>query len=67
MSKQKIPERKPAVLELEAGQYYWCQCGESRNQPYCDGYHKNTDFTPVEFLITEKKRVAPCQCKQANK
>ena len=58
-----IADRKPAVLELEAGTHYWCQCGRSKNQPFCDGSHKGTDFTPLEFTLKESKRVALCQCK----
>lgn len=64
MGDPKIAEKRPAVLELEAGTYYWCQCGESQNQPYCDGSHKGTEFSPVEFRLDEKKKLALCQCKQ---
>lgn len=63
MSEPKIANKVPAALELEAGTYYWCSCGQSANQPFCDGSHKTTDFTPVAFTIEEKKRVALCQCK----
>jgi CDGSH-type Zn-finger protein len=63
MADPKIAERFPAVLELEPGTYHWCRCGGSGNQPYCDGSHAGTDFSPVEFTIEEKKRVALCQCK----
>lgn len=53
----------PAVLELEAGTYYWCACGLSKSQPNCDGSHKGTEFTPIPFTLAEKKKVALCQCK----
>ena len=66
MEKGKVAAKQPAVLELEPGTYYWCQCGQSSNQPYCDGSHKGTDFTPLKLELSEKKRVALCQCKQTD-
>ena len=45
MSTPKIANKSPAVLELEPGTYYWCACGHSKNQPYCDGSHKAAGFT----------------------
>ena len=64
MAKGKIAHKMPAVLELEPGEYFWCQCGGSQNQPFCDGSHAGTEFSPVKVEITEKKRYALCQCKQ---
>ncbi|NET02047.1 MAG: CDGSH iron-sulfur domain-containing protein [Sphaerospermopsis sp. SIO1G2] len=66
MNKPVIADKKPAVLELEAGTYYWCTCGQSQNQPFCDGKHQGTEFTPQAFVVDEKKRVALCQCKVTN-
>lgn len=63
MEKPVIAANQPAVLSLEPGTYYWCRCGRSKNQPFCDGAHKGTEFTPMEFTTTEKKTVALCQCK----
>ncbi len=65
MSEATIAAKVPAVLELEPGTYYWCSCGKSANQPFCDGAHQGTDFTPTAVEITEKKTVALCQCKHS--
>lgn len=64
MAEATVADKVPAVLELEPGTYHWCRCGRSKNQPYCDGAHQGTEFTPMEFTIDEKKEVALCQCKQ---
>ncbi|MEL6384549.1 MAG: CDGSH iron-sulfur domain-containing protein [Cyanobacteria bacterium J06626_18] len=63
MSEPKIADTKPAVMELEPGDYWYCTCGNSENQPFCNGAHKGTSFTPLKFTIEEKKQVALCQCK----
>ena len=67
MSEATIAAKEPAVLELESGTYYWCKCGDSKKQPYCDGAHQGTDFLPTEVVIEEKKKVALCQCKRTGK
>ncbi len=58
------PQKSPYVQEEEPGKKAWCSCGKSGNQPFCDGGHKGTGFTPVVVEITEKKQVAWCGCKQ---
>jgi len=63
MKHVEIAPKEPKVLELEPGSYYWCACGRSKNQPFCDGSHKGTGITPQAFEIQEKKKVALCQCK----
>ena len=64
MEKPRIAAKQPEVLPLEAGTYYWCQCGRSRDQPFCDGSHQGTGIEPVEFILDETKEVALCMCKQ---
>lgn len=65
MSEKKIPQKSPYVIEVEPGRYAWCACGSSQNQPYCDGSHKGSDFTPVMEVVEEKKTVAWCGCKHS--
>lgn len=64
MAKGKIAEKSPSMLEMKAGTYYWCKCGHSKNQPFCDGSHKETEFTPVEVTFDEPQTVFWCRCKQ---
>lgn len=63
--KARIADNKPLVQEFDAGTYYWCACGRSQKQPFCDGSHSGTVFTPKEYTLDEKKRVAICTCKQS--
>lgn len=64
----KIPtvaDNKPIPVELKAGEeYYFCTCGKSANQPFCDGSHQGTDFTPMSFVAEESGDAYLCQCKQ---
>ncbi len=63
MDDPRIAEKGPAVLELEPGTYWWCACGRSDNQPFCDGSHKGTGFGPEKLEVEEERTVALCQCK----
>ena len=67
MSNPKIADRQPVPVELEAGKTYaWCACGESTNQPFCDGSHKGTDFVPKVFKAEESKTAYMCMCKHTD-
>ncbi len=59
--------KSPKVEEMEPGTYWWCSCGYSSTQPFCDGSHKGKGFSPVKVEITEKRKVAWCMCKQTAK
>ena len=63
MNEPVIADKKPAVLELAAGEHWWCACGQSKNQPFCDSSHKGSGFSPVPFTLEAPKRVALCCCK----
>lgn len=65
MDEPRIAAKSPAQLTLEAGTYFWCACGRSANQPFCDGSHKGTGFSPLQFKIEEKKEVWLCRCKHS--
>lgn len=62
-----IPQKTPIAVDVKAGKtYYWCACGRSSSQPFCDGSHKDTPFTPEPFTPDRDKTVHFCGCKQTN-
>lgn len=64
MNKPHIPQTSPIVVTLKAGQiYWWCSCGHSKTQPFCDGSHAGTDFTPLKLESKTDERVYLCACK----
>jgi len=67
MEEPKVAQKKPFVMDMEPGTYFWCACGQSSKQPFCDGSHKGTAFRPVKEEITEAKKVAWCGCKHSAK
>jgi CDGSH-type Zn-finger protein len=66
MSEQpEIGGTVPIPIEVEAGKdYYWCSCGKSAKQPFCDGSHKGSEFSPMKFTAPESKKVFFCACKR---
>ena len=62
--KAVVAGKAPMPVEVVAGKaYFWCTCGQSKNQPFCDGSHKGSEFTPVRFEATESKKAWFCACK----
>ena len=67
MLKSKKAGDSAIVVEVEKNKsYFWCSCGLSFKQPFCDGSHKNTEFSPVKFIADETKKMFFCTCKQTN-
>jgi CDGSH-type Zn-finger protein len=63
MDKPVVADTMFCPVDLEPGTYHWCACGRSKDQPMCDGSHRGTSFTPVEFTVTAARRVKLCLCK----
>ena len=51
------------VNVVEGKSYYWCTCGKSSKQPFCDGSHKGSDFAPLQYKADQSKKVFFCTCK----
>ena len=64
MATPNIAQKMPYGVEVTEGEsYWWCACGKSQAQPFCDGSHKGTEFTPVEYKATSSTTVYFCGCK----
>ncbi len=64
--KPKIVDTRPIAVNLTSNQsYYWCSCGKSKNQPFCDGSHQDTPFTPMAFEVEKNDKYFLCQCKRS--
>ncbi len=66
MDKPIVAAKSSVGVELEAGKtYYFCTCGKSENQPFCDGGHKGTNFSPEAFTAEKDGKAFLCQCKNS--
>ena len=67
MTEPVITQKAPFGVEVEAGKsYYWCACGKSATQPFCDGSHKGSGISPVKYEATETKKVHFCGCRHSH-
>jgi CDGSH iron-sulfur domain-containing protein 3 len=68
MSDAVSAQKAPMPVEVEEGKnYFWCACGKSAKQPFCDGSHKHTGVSPVRYTAEASKKVFFCGCKQSAK
>ncbi len=66
MDEPVIAQKAPYAVAVEAGQdYFWCRCGRSARQPFCDGAHKGSGLTPLKFHAEESKTLYLCGCKHS--
>ncbi len=64
--KPVIVQKRSLKLVMEPGTYFWCACGRSANQPFCDGKHKGTIFKPEKVVVEEKQLVKWCMCRHSH-
>ena len=65
MTKGEIAAKAPVKVDVEAGKtYFWCACGKSANQPFCDGSHKGSEFAPMKWTAEADGAKWFCACKQ---
>ena len=68
MSAPIVARKEPFKVAVQAGKtYWWCACGRSQTQPFCDGRHKGTAFEPVAYKAEASKDVFFCGCKNTGK
>ena len=68
MTTPKIAQKAPYPVDVEEGKsYFWCTCGQSTKQPFCDGSHKGTEFAPMQYTAEASKKVFFCGCKATGK
>ncbi len=66
MSVPAIAQKGPYPIQVEASKsYYWCSCGLSKTQPFCNGSHAGTGLSPIKFEAAETKMVYLCGCKSS--
>ena len=68
MSDSIVAKHGPCSVALKVGRtYFWCACGRSQGQPFCDGSHKGTSITPLMYTAEKSGQVWFCGCKATSK
>ncbi len=65
MDKPEVAQTRPFILQMSPGTYFWCRCGRSRRQPFCDGSHKGSNFSPAKVTVDAPLQIAWCGCKHS--
>ncbi len=66
MSEPVVARKYPYAVAVEAGKsYWWCACGRSASQPFCDGSHAGSGFNPLEYRAAQDGTVYFCGCKHS--
>ena len=65
MNEPVIAQKAPYILTMKPGSFYFCTCGLSKGQPFCDGAHKGSGFAPKKVEVSEGKTLAWCGCKHS--
>ncbi len=66
MSKGICTQKSPYAVELQPGDYYYCTCGKSSTQPFCNGAHKGSEFVPKKVTVTATETKYFCGCRNSN-
>jgi CDGSH-type Zn-finger protein len=67
MTQPACPQNAPYVLQESPGERWWCACGRSKRQPFCDGSHAGSGISPIPVTIEKARTVAWCGCKRTGK
>lgn len=66
MKQPLIAANSPVLVKLQPGTHFWCACGRSKTQPFCDGSHKGTGINPAQLKIDEETEAWLCRCKKSS-